>query len=58
LENQNTKKVFSALYKENQEIKLHYVGEDCFKNIGISNVVVHLVDAENPKLNIIKIKGE
>ena len=32
------KKVFSALYKENQEIKLHYVGEDCFKNIGLNKI--------------------
>lgn len=31
---------------------------DCFKNIGISNVVVHLVDKQNPKLTILKIKGE
>ena len=29
---------------------------DCFKNIGISNVVVHLIDENNPKLNIIKIR--
>ena len=32
------KKVFSALYKENQEIKLYYVGEDCFKNIGLNKI--------------------
>ena len=32
------KKVFNALYKENQEIKLHYVGEDCFKNIGLNKI--------------------
>ena len=29
---------------------------DCFKNIGISNVVVHLIDENNPKLNILKIR--
>lgn len=31
---------------------------DCFKNIGISNIVVHLIDEQNPKLTILKIKGE
>lgn len=31
---------------------------DCFKNIGISNVMVHLFDEQHPKLTILKIKGE
>ena len=31
-------KVFSALLKENQKIKLKEVGEDCFKNIGLNKI--------------------
>ena len=29
------KKVFSALYKENQEIKVQTIGDDCLNNIGL-----------------------
>ena len=38
------KKVFSSFHKENQNIKVQYIGDDCLKNIGtlkLRNIIKH-----------------